>query len=590
MNSNTTHPKKITFLNSFPIFFLLLTILASSQNSFALPQNSIDHPTLPNDTTISEVKTDSAASFGKGIDTQNSIALPSLSNDTTESVAKTDLAVSFGKAIQLDGINDWINIPDFTLSDDFTIESWVKLAPGIDTEDALFGQEGSGSDINFYQGKARLFVNGDKVTANTALLPGTWGHIAISRSGSNLTLYVNGMKDAVGTWDGVLSLKSIGQGNRGFLKGMLDEIRVWNIARTESEISANFNSGVDPNATGLIGYWTFDNTGQVVIDASSSTNNGLLGANKAVSSDDPIQTESTAPFAKIRNHPFVVMQSLLFDENKPSNEKFISNFNISYLPEFGHGFAKNWDISGGKNPFYDSPKKELVEEWANNSTNTIGFIDIEHLPVTFSDNWDDDWVAKTPPVKITDTDRDRAIRELASIADWAHEANPKLIIGYFGILPQREYWSFIQPTKMHENLDKLQQRNKKFRALAEHVDVLFPSLYTFYDKPEEWKIYAKGMFEEARQYNKPTYAFIWPIYHSSNATLGDQFIAGAFWRLQLETIYKLGFDGVVIWGGDKKQWNVSALDTDPSNWWYQTLSFMHSKGLLPKNSTWKPQK
>ncbi len=552
MISNATFPKKGIISISLSFFFLLLIILVTSRNSFALP---------------------------------------SLSNATNdESVAEIDLATGFGNSIELDGIDDWVNIPNYTLENDFTIESWVKLAPGIDTNDALFGQEGTGLDINFYQGKARLYANADKITANTALVPGIWGHIAITRSGSHLTLYVNGVKDAEGTWDGVLTLKSIGQGNRGFLKGTLDEIRVWNIARTEAEIKTNFSVGVDPNLAGLIGYWTFDNVGQVITDASKFTNHGLLGANKAESSDDPAQIESSAPFAKKRTKPFVVMQSLLFDENKPSNEKFVSNYNISYLPEFGHGFAKNWNIVGGDNPFYDAPNKVLVKKWAKEITDEIGFLDIEHLPVTFTDDWDDDWIAKTPPVKITDRDRGRAIQELSSIVDWVHEVKPKVTIGYFGILPQRDYWSFIQPAKKQENLNKLQQRNKKFRELAEHVDVIFPSLYTFYNKPEEWKVYAKGMIDEARQYNKPIYAFVWPIYHTSNSTLGDQFIGGDFWRLQLETIYKLGFDGVVIWGGNKKQWKVSALDADPENWWYQTLAFMHSKGLLPKKSTWKPKR
>ena len=550
MISDATFPKKGIISNTLSIFFLLLIILVPLRNSFALP---------------------------------------SLSNGTNESIAKTDPTTGFGNGIELDGIDDWVNIPNYTLANDFTIESWVKLAPDIDNNDALFGQEGRGLDINFYQGKARLYADNDKITANTALAPGIWGHIAITRSGSHLTLYVNGMKDAEGSWDGALTLRSIGQGNQGFLKGMLDEIRVWNIARTEAEIKKNFSTSINPNSEGLIGYWTFDNVGQVIADASKYTNHGLLGASKAKSSDDPAQIESSAPFAKKRTKPFVVMQSLLFDENKPSNEKFINNYNISSLPEFGHGFAKNWNIAGGDNPFYDAPNKVLVKKWAKEITDKIGFLDIEHLPVTFIDDWDDDWVANTPPVKITDADRNRAIKELVSIVDWVHEANPKVLIGYFGILPQREYWSFIQPAKMQENLNKLQQRNKKFRKLAEHVDIIFPSLYTFYNKPEEWKIYAKGMLEEARQYNKPIYAFVWPMYHTSNTTLGDQFIGGDFWRLQLETIYKLGFDGVVIWGGSKKQWKVSALDADPDNWWYQTLAFIHSKGLLPKKSTWKPK-
>ena len=304
--------------------------------------------------------------------------------------------------------------------------------------------------------------------------------------------------------------------------------------------------------------------------------------------------EAPAPTLPIKDEKqenvdtFVVMQSLLFDANKPSNNEFVTNYGMDFLPELGHGFNMSWDVAGGDNPFYDAPNEGLVKKWAKNSTTKMGYIDIEHLPTTFYDDWDDDWNAATPPVKVTDADRGRAIDEMISIADWAHEANPDLTIGYYGVLPQREYWALVLPNYMRARLNKLQQRNDQFKALADHVDVLYPSLYTFYNKPEEWKVYAKGMIEEARKYNKPAYAFIWPIYHPSNKALGGQFIGGDYWRLQLETIYELGYDGVVIWGGWKEQWNVSASDTDPSNWWYQTLDFMYSKGLLPVGSTWKP--
>ena len=222
-----------------------------------------------------------------------------VSNEATVLISIVNSSASCGKGIELDGSNDWVNIPDLSLASNFTIESWVKLEPGIDNKDALFGQEGEGLDINFYQGKARLFAGGDKVTANTALLADTWGHIAITRSGSNLKLYVNGEEDATGIWNGTLSLKAIGRGNRGFLKGTLDEVRVWNVARTDAEISASFNTSVDPSSDGLIGYWTFNEIDQIISDASSSGNHGSLGINTVAANDDPIRLNFIAPLIEV---------------------------------------------------------------------------------------------------------------------------------------------------------------------------------------------------------------------------------------------------------------------------------------------------
>ena len=220
-----------------------------------------------------------------------------VSNEVTVTINITSTTASCGMSLELDGSNDWVNIPNLSLAGDFTIEGWVNLAPGIDNKDAMFGQEGSGLDINFYQGKPRLYAFGDRVIANTSLLPDTWNHIAITRSGTQLKLYINGIEDATGNWNGTLSLKAIGRGNRGYFKGMLDEIRVWDIARSDTEIDDSFNTHVTPDALGLIGYWSFDDSDQTVIDSSSSANDGSLGINTGIGTDDPLYQDSTTPFS-----------------------------------------------------------------------------------------------------------------------------------------------------------------------------------------------------------------------------------------------------------------------------------------------------
>jgi len=100
-----------------------------------------------------------------------------------------------------------------------------------------------------------------------------------------------------------------------------------------------------------------------------------------------------------------------------------------------------------------------------------------------------------------------------------------------------------------------------------HADVVFPSLYTFYDNQAAWDIYAKGMIEEARRYNKPVYVFLWPEFHVSNILLRGTNIPAKFWRHQLEFCSALA-DGIVIWGGWKEKWNETA------DWWVETKLFM----------------
>ncbi len=217
-----------------------------------------------------------------------------VSNVATVSITINSPPASCGKSIELDGINDLINIPDLVLRSDFTLEGWVKLAPGIDHKDGLLG-DGVYTHLNFVAGKARLNAYGVRITANTAIAADTWSHIAVTRSGSNLTMYVNGVKDATGIYRGSLSIKFLGKGYRGFFKGMMDEVRIWNVGRSAAEINDSYNTAVDPSVPGLIGYWNFNGTDQMITDVSSSSNHGSLGINTDSGTDDPVRMDLIDP-------------------------------------------------------------------------------------------------------------------------------------------------------------------------------------------------------------------------------------------------------------------------------------------------------
>lgn len=209
---------------------------------------------------------------------------------------------SCGKNIKLDGRNDWVNIPNLRLGSDFTIEGWVKLKRGIDYRDGLVGQEGPGSDINFYKGKVRLFAQRrDHVIAKTTIAPETWTHIAITRSGKNLSLYINGVLDATGQWGGVFTVKSLGRSNRGYLGGELDEVRIWNQFRSGNQINQNYAQSVPVNSQGLLGYWKFNEDAQIVNDSARSANHATLGASPRKFHDDPLRSKSTAPVSESCN-------------------------------------------------------------------------------------------------------------------------------------------------------------------------------------------------------------------------------------------------------------------------------------------------
>ena len=72
--------------------------------------------------------------------------------------------------------------------------------------------------------------------------------------------------------------------------GLIDEVRIWNVARTEAEIRSDMNSQLKGNESGLVAYWKFDEaTDGIVRDASGNKNNGkLIGNAKPASYTRPI--------------------------------------------------------------------------------------------------------------------------------------------------------------------------------------------------------------------------------------------------------------------------------------------------------------
>jgi hypothetical protein len=88
-----------------------------------------------------------------------------------------------------------------------------------------------------------------------------------------------------------------------YLDGLIDDVKIYNYARTADEIRLDYNAGFaarfgpqsscddDPGSCmdyGLVGYWGFEeSTGQTAYDASLYSNDGTLGGSTSAESSDP---------------------------------------------------------------------------------------------------------------------------------------------------------------------------------------------------------------------------------------------------------------------------------------------------------------
>jgi gliding motility-associated-like protein len=112
--------------------------------------------------------------------------------------------------------------------------------------------------------------NGFYVCLNTQpTLQNTWYHAAATYDGSVIKYYLNGclINSIPASGDLVTNnfLAGIGMQSQNptatteNFKGNIDEVRIWNIARTEQEIQLNMNFLIPTNQPGLLAYYKFNN-------------------------------------------------------------------------------------------------------------------------------------------------------------------------------------------------------------------------------------------------------------------------------------------------------------------------------------------
>ncbi len=206
-----------------------------------------------------------------------------------------------GNALHFDGVDDYVAIPSVaTNMETFTIEAWINpttiAASGniaIISSKTWNYVDGGSVHFQFENGIIVLSVNGLAINGwprmKTKLATNVWQHIAVtySKKDEQINFYLNGQLN--NTINATLPLAKIDEAtigawqNQRYFNGKIDEIRIWNVARTEDEISANIYNTVSPNSEGLLSYYNFnegiagtDNTSRVLPDQTSNKNDGTL--------------------------------------------------------------------------------------------------------------------------------------------------------------------------------------------------------------------------------------------------------------------------------------------------------------------------
>jgi len=220
-----------------------------------------------------------------------------------------------GYALQFDGVNDFVQVPynsSLEPANSLTIEAWldptgydsyvsvpIVLKQGDHNNPYGLYVYSSRNDLAFIltteAGRVNIFVDIDPYLNG-------WIHMAGVYDGSFMKLYVNGNVVDSSEHTGNINYYShanlhIGEDEGHYWHSQIDELRVWDIARTGDEIAAAMHSSLNGDEEGLVGYWRLDEgSGDIASDSSPYGNDGQLGTLNGPDGSDPTWVVSTVPF------------------------------------------------------------------------------------------------------------------------------------------------------------------------------------------------------------------------------------------------------------------------------------------------------
>ncbi|MEM7028055.1 MAG: LamG domain-containing protein [Chloroflexota bacterium] len=179
-----------------------------------------------------------------------------------------------GLSLSFDGQDDYVELGALGLSTSHnTIEFWLKIAETpVNDMRIMSVLSGTTSDfgLRFQDGRIQVWRQWQYVTS-TVIPIDTWTHVALVRNGNQVTGFVNGVQELTVS-NSAAAYENLALGHKflgrwgSFFKGQLDEVRIWNVVRSQAEIADNMSHQLTGNEAGLVAYYQVnDGAGSAVL-------------------------------------------------------------------------------------------------------------------------------------------------------------------------------------------------------------------------------------------------------------------------------------------------------------------------------------
>ncbi|HSQ62697.1 MAG TPA: LamG domain-containing protein [Polyangiaceae bacterium] len=215
--------------------------------------------------------------------------------------------VSAGDALQFGG-GSFVDMGNAPIPTDFTLEAWIKPASSTGETYVVakdMRNQGAGQ-FRFGLTSGKLFFvmsdssgsthglynNGYSLMTSQSIAMNVWTHVAVVKSGATFTLTTNGAVAATFTASASFGyggptvafrvaarVDTNGSSPNGVFDGVIDEVRLWNLARSASQVASTMSTTVPPASAGLASYWRFDEgSGNTAFDQENAYTGTLVSS------------------------------------------------------------------------------------------------------------------------------------------------------------------------------------------------------------------------------------------------------------------------------------------------------------------------
>lgn len=265
----------------------------------------------------------------------------------------------------------------------FTIEAWIQrvgVGFGV-TTDAVGGAiiakpaEGTvGSNLASWtlnwSNSGQLFIDVAHTLGGTGVIffapavatPLARHHVAATFDGATVKLYVDGVMTASQPWSlgsvyygsepVLIGADNYGAGYYRRFDGAIDDVRIWDHARTATEIANAMSCRLTGHETGLVAYWTFDNSD--LIDLTGHGHNGTAVTTLGALTYGPLASLGSCTTAVDDTQPRSGAALAIALYPQPARDRVT----VSYtLPRSGPAHIDVLDVAGRRVAAWDAPEQ-----------------------------------------------------------------------------------------------------------------------------------------------------------------------------------------------------------------------------------------